>query len=127
MPKKILVVDDDPNARELVRLMLSKYDCEVFEAADGREGFEVAAKEKPHLIIADHLMPQFTGYELLRKVRQDKDMKTMRFIMITSKHFDSDFPELLRLDGCDFISKPFHVAALLGAIEKLIGPLPFRV
>ncbi|MBI4668174.1 MAG: response regulator [Elusimicrobia bacterium] len=126
MAKKILVVDDDPNARELIRLMLSKYDCEVLEAANGLEGWGVASKERPNLIITDHLMPNFTGYELFQKVRDDESLKRTRFIMITSKHFDSEFPELLRLEGCDFVSKPFHVASLVGAIEKLLGPLPFR-
>ncbi|MBI4064282.1 MAG: response regulator [Elusimicrobia bacterium] len=127
MTKKILIVDDDHSARELIRLMLAKYDCQVYEAVNGQEGLDLAVKEKPQLIITDHLMPNFTGYELLRRVREDGIMKRTRFIMVTSKHFDTEFPELLRLDGCDFISKPFHIASLLGAIEKLLGPLPFRI
>ncbi|MEK6543181.1 MAG: response regulator [Elusimicrobiota bacterium] len=124
--KKILIVDDDPNARELIRLALSKYECDVFEAADGQEGFNVASSEKPHLIITDHLMPNFTGYELFQRVRGKGEIKKARFIMVTSKQFDANFPELLKLEGCDFISKPFHVATLIGTIEKLLGPLPFR-
>ncbi|MBI2069200.1 MAG: response regulator [Elusimicrobia bacterium] len=127
MPKKILVVDDDPNARELIRLVLSKYDCEVMEAANGQEGLDVALKERPGLIITDHLMPNFTGYELFQRVRAETAMKKTRFIMVTTKHFDSEFPELLKLEGCDFVSKPFHVASLVGAIERLLGPLPFKI
>ncbi len=127
MGKKILVVDDDPNARELIRLALSKYDCNVVEAANGQEGLTMAINQQPNLIITDHLMPNFTGYELFQKVRSDGNLKRTRFIMVTSKHFDAEFPELLKLEGCDFVSKPFHVAALIGSIERLLGPLPFRL
>lgn len=127
MSKKILIVDDDPNARELIRLALSKYECELSEAANGQEGLNLAEKHRPNLIITDHLMPNFTGYELFQKVRSDSALKRARFIMVTSKHFDAEFPELLKLDGCDFISKPFHIAALIGAVERLLGPLPFRL
>ena len=56
MSKKILVVDDDPNARELVRFMLSKYDCQILEASDGKEGLEMALREKDHKAI-----PNYTG------------------------------------------------------------------
>lgn len=125
--KRILVVDDDPNARELIRLALSKYDCDVFEAENGEAGLNIAVHEKPHLIITDHLMPNFTGYELFQKVRNSNELKKVRFIMVTSKQFDHHFPELLKLEGCDFIAKPFHIATLIGAIEKLLGPLPFRI
>ncbi len=127
MRKKILVVDDEPNAREVIRLSLAKYDCEIFEAADGQAAYEVAQSAKPHLIITDHLMPNFSGYELFHKVRSTDSLRKTRFIMVTSKHFDTEFPELLKLEGCDFISKPFHVVILLGAIEKLLGPLPFKL
>lgn len=127
MPKKILVVDDDPNARELIRLALSKYDCEVLEAANGLEGLDAAMKERPNLVITDHLMPNFSGYEMLQKVRDQQDLRQTRFIMVTAKHFDSDFPELLKLGGCDFISKPLHIISLIGMIEKLLGPLPFKI
>lgn len=127
MGKKILVVDDDPNSRELIRLALAKYDCEVLEAANGQEGLDAALKETPNLVITDHLMPNFSGYEMVQKVRGDVRMKNTRFIMVTSKHFDNEFPELLKLGGCDFISKPLHIISLIGAIEKLVGPLPFRI
>ncbi|MBI4369184.1 MAG: response regulator [Elusimicrobia bacterium] len=127
MPKKILVVDDDPRSRELIRLALAKYDCDVSEAGTGQEGVDIANRERPNLIITDHLMPNFTGYELFQRVRGDAAMRRTRFIMVTSKHFDHEFPELLKLEGCDFISKPFHIVSLIGAIEKLLGPLPFRM
>lgn len=127
MTKKILVVDDDPNALELVRLALSKYDCEVHEAGDGQTAYNIAEQIRPHLIVTDHLMPNFSGYELFHKVRSHNELRKTRFIMVTSKHFDTEFPELLKLEGCDFVSKPFHVVTLLGAIEKLLGPLPFRL
>lgn len=127
MPKKILVVDDDPNARELIRLALSKYDCEVLEASNGQEGLDSVMREKPNLVITDHLMPNFSGYEMLQKVRDQQNLRQTRFIMVTAKHFDSEFPELLKLGGCDFISKPLHIISLIGMIEKLLGPLPFRI
>lgn len=127
MTKRILVVDDETNARELIRLALAKYDCEIHEAGDGQAAYETAEKVKPNLIITDHLMPNFSGYELFHKVRGNHELRKTRFIMVTSKHFDTEFPELLKLEGCDFVSKPFHLITLIGAIEKLLGPLPFRV
>lgn len=127
MSKKILVVDDEDNIRELIRIALTRYDCEVIEAANGQEAYDSAKREMPTLIITDHLMPNFTGYELVQKVRQDSKLKKTPILMCTAKQFDSDFPQLLKLENCDFLAKPFDVVELIGSIEKLIGPLPFHM
>lgn len=124
--KKILLVDDDPNSRELLRLALGPYECRLFEAADGAEALSMAQRERPDLIILDHMMPKMTGYELFHKIREDSTLSATRFIMVTVKHFDSQFPERLRLEGCEFIAKPYDFYALYALIQKVLGPLDPR-
>ncbi|MBI4668175.1 MAG: response regulator [Elusimicrobia bacterium] len=123
---KILIVDDDQNSRELIRLAFAVYDCALLEAADGNEGLEIALREKPDILLIDQMMPQMTGYELFRKLHAEPSMKSAHFIMITVKQFDNEFPERLKMEGCEFIAKPYDFAALLKLIEKIIGPIPKR-
>ena len=72
MAGKILVAEDDPEARELLKLLLGGGDYDLLEAADGIEALDLLRTEQPDLLITDIVMPRMDGYELVRKLRQDE-------------------------------------------------------
>ena len=115
----ILVVDDNDDLREMVKGMLpSQY--RVIEAADGAEGFELAKKEVPDLIITDVLMPKMTGTELCEKLKQTEITNHIPIIILTALPTIEDRIEGLRKGADSYIPKPFEPSHLLVRIEKLI-------
>lgn len=81
---KVLIIDDSPEEREILKITLEDQGYEVIEASDGLEGFCLALKNKPDLIISDGLMPVMDGYELLRKIKEDDTLKAIPFILYTA-------------------------------------------
>ena len=115
----ILVVDDNDDLREMVKSILpSQY--RVIEAADGQDGYELAKKEVPDLIITDVLMPRMTGTELCEKLKQTEVTNHIPIIMLTALPSIEDRIEGLRKGADSYIPKPFDPGHLLVRIEKLI-------
>lgn len=104
MAYKILVVDDEAEIRDVLRLYLEKDGYEVVEAADGMEALEVCKRAKPDLVILDIMMPGIDGYRVLRNVRQNSNIPV---IMLSAKNSDSDKILGLDLGADDYIVKPF--------------------
>ncbi|MGM9736659.1 MAG: response regulator [Candidatus Cryptobacteroides sp.] len=118
--KRILIVDDDENLRHFVTDLLSdKY--VMLEAGDGLEGLECIQKNLPDLVISDVSMPQMDGFQLLKRVRQDKALEHIPIVLLTSSN--SDDSKRMGLDhGADaFISKPFSPDILLSLISNKLG------
>lgn len=115
---KILVVDDEPRMRKLVRDFLVKKDYEVIEAGDGEEALDVFyAQKNIALIILDVMMPKMNGWEVCREIR---DSSKVPIIMLTAKGDESD--ELLGFElGVDeYISKPFSPKILVARVEAIL-------
>ncbi len=104
MAYKILVVDDEAEIRDVLRLYLEKDGYEVVEAADGMEALEVCKRAKPDLVILDIMMPGIDGYRVLRNVRENSNIPV---IMLSAKNSDSDKILGLDLGADDYIVKPF--------------------
>ena len=104
----VLIVDDNADDRRLLRYSLAKHGCEqVIEARDGREGFEMAKAHRPDLIISDALMPRMDGFEFLRKVKMDNELKTIPFVFHSAVYTGLKDKELaLSLGAEAFIAKP---------------------
>jgi CheY-like chemotaxis protein len=122
--KTILVVDDEFALVESLADLLEDAGYRVVSAANGKDGFERAEKEKPDLIVTDFMMPIADGMELIRSVRSSPACRNMPVVMMTatSKHValssqsKADTP---RVNA--FLKKPFQVDDLLDIIEDLIG------
>lgn len=121
-PYKILVVDDDPDAREFISTVLSDSNATVVEAKDGVEALEVARREKPDLMTLDLEMPEKSGSEVYEEMRSDEDLRNIP-VFIVSGH-----PELRRLiyqrvtpppDG--YLDKPIEEDRLLFAVKKILA------
>lgn len=118
-PKKILVIDDEPILVKLLakRLQAAKY--AVITAANGREGYEKIKAEKPDLVISDILMPEMTGYDLLQKLKKEKDgTQDIPVIIITAKGGMEKFFSNWEIHG--YMTKPIDPAGLLAKIEELL-------
>lgn len=114
----VLVVDDEPRMRKLVRDFLVREDYEVLEAADGEEALDIFYRNKKiALIILDVMMPKMNGYDVLREIRESSKVPV---IMLTAKSEEED--ELLGFSlGVDeYISKPFSPKILVARVQAIL-------
>lgn len=119
---KILVVDDDPHARQLYAALLTPFHHQVMEAADGREGLELAQKEKPDLIISDILMPTMNGYDLVSAVRKMPLLRSVPVIFHSASFLDREARALGASCGVSlYILKPSDPETMLETVHRALG------
>jgi DNA-binding response OmpR family regulator len=118
--KRILLVDDDAEIVESLRLALESNGYTVLVARDGNQGLALSERENPDLVILDMMMPKRSGFLVLEKMRRTRETP-MRVIMITanegSRH--KAYAEMLGVD--DYIRKPFPMDRLIESVQRLIG------
>jgi diguanylate cyclase (GGDEF)-like protein len=118
MPKKILVVDDSPFFRGQLKFTLSK-EYDVVEAGTGAEGLDLVKIEKPDLVLLDVVMPDYSGFEICRILRESESNNLMPIIMITSQDAQEDILVGLELGADDYVKKPFNERELLSRIKNI--------
>ncbi|MHC4608201.1 MAG: response regulator transcription factor [Planctomycetota bacterium] len=124
MSKKILIVEDTKNIREIVAYMLRNRGHEVLEAADGDDGWKKAMGEKLDLVVLDAMLPGKSGFEICSDLKGSSEHKMVPVIMLTAITQDSDKTDDYwkeKSGADDFMSKPFKVRDLVDRIEKLLG------
>ena len=119
MPK-ILVVDDEPDAVELVEFNLKSAGYEVVTAADGSEALKKARAQSPDLIVLDLMLPEVDGLETCKILRRDPATSGIPIIMLTAKAAEIDRVLGLELGADDYITKPFSPRELLLRIKNLM-------
>ena len=117
MSQKVLVVEDDNNIAELLRLYLQKDGFEVSHAADGGKAVEMAKEIQPDLVLLDIMLPVMDGWQVCRELR--KTMK-MPIIMLTAKGETDDKVAGLKNGADDYVTKPFEMKELLARIEAVL-------
>jgi DNA-binding response OmpR family regulator len=120
MGKKILVIDDEPLVVEVLKIRLEMNDYEVITASDGVEGIESAIREKPDLIILDIIMPGLDGYQVCRKLKEDRKTKAIPVIMLTALGQSAEREKGYSSGAYGYIFKPFDDEELLNSIEKAL-------
>lgn len=118
---KILVVDDEPSARRLLRAALASSGYEVTEATNGDEGFRKAQEEKPNLIIADILMPIRDGYQLARDLRNNPATASVPIIALTGLGEEQDELRAFQEGVDDYIVKPVRMPVLRARVAALLA------
>lgn len=115
---KILVVDDDPHIRELVRLFLEEAGMDqIKEAGNGREALALVESERIDLVILDIMMPEMDGWELCRELRRDYEMP---LLMLTAKGETRQVVKGFELGTDDYLVKPFEPAELIARVKALL-------
>lgn len=116
MPKHLLLVDDEPGIRKVVRIVLEDLGYTVFEASNGNDGLELFQRHKPPVVITDIRMPGMDGLELLRHIKAENPETE---VILVTGHGDMDVAvEGLKLDACDFITKPIGPDVLEIALRR---------
>ena len=118
MPKKILVVDDEPNIVDILRFNLQREGYEVVAAYDGQEGLDKALSEGPDLILLDVMLPMMDGFQVCEELR--KTDRLTPIIMLTAREEERDRVMGLELGADDYVVKPFSVRELLARVRTNI-------
>jgi two-component system cell cycle response regulator DivK len=120
LPKKILVVDDNQDSRELVVKVLKNKGYEMVEAADGEEAIEKAIAERPNLILLDISIPKLNGYEVTQKLKSMEEFENIPIVALTAHAMKGDRMKALEA-GCEgYITKPINVRELPAQVKSFI-------
>ena len=116
----ILVVEDSPTQAEQIKYLLEDKGYAVMVAANGKEGFEVAKKFRPTIIISDIVMPVMDGYELAEKIKKDKDVRDIPIIFVTALTDRKDASRKASVVADGYFTKPYDDKFLISKIEALL-------
>jgi two-component system cell cycle response regulator DivK len=120
MSKRILVVEDQEDNRQILRDLLSNAGYEMIEAEDGEQALTQAAKHRPDLILMDIQLPIMDGYEATRRLKADPALKAIPIIVVTSYALSGDEAKA-RAAGCDaYVAKPYSPRALLAKMREYL-------
>jgi two-component system phosphate regulon response regulator PhoB len=116
----ILVVDDDPAIRDMIRLALTRGGHEVLEAGNALNARQLITSRVPDLILLDWMMPGQTGFEFARALQKDPRHRQIPVIMLTARDQDEDKVAALEAGADDYVAKPFSVTELLARIKAVL-------
>ena len=120
MKKRILVIEDTEDNRQIIRDLLTSVGYELIEAVDGAEGVAMAQTHIPDLILMDIQLPVIDGYEATRRIRAIPDLVKVPIIAVTSYALSGDEAKT-REAGCDgYVAKPFSPRQLLAKIREFL-------
>jgi two-component system, cell cycle response regulator DivK len=120
MSKRILVVEDHEDNRQILRDLLTNADFEVIEAEDGEAGLAAAAAHRPDLILIDIQLPDIDGYEAARRLKADTLLHVIPIIAVTSYALAGE-AETARAAGCEaYIAKPYSPRQLLAKVREYL-------
>jgi two-component system, OmpR family, response regulator len=115
---QVLVVDDEPNIRELVQVALKFHGCSVTTAGNGKDALRQAETARPDLIVLDVLLPDMDGFEVCRRLRAAGN--EVPVIFLTARDTSSDTVTGLAIGGDDYVTKPFSVEALVARVRAVL-------
>jgi two-component system, OmpR family, response regulator MtrA len=118
----ILIVDDDPDIRELVAFKLRQMGYSVRVEKDGELGIAAAIQEQPDLMLLDVMMPKISGIEMCRRLRENEATAHIPIILITAKTQEADVERGFAAGANDYIVKPFSPRDLVSRVENMLAP-----
>ena len=120
MTKRILVVEDQEDNRQILRDLLKSVGYEMIEAEDGEQALIKVVEHKPDLILMDIQLPLLDGYEATRRIKANPELKHIPIIVVTSYALSGD-EEKARAAGCEaYVAKPYSPRALLAKIREYL-------
>jgi PleD family two-component response regulator len=121
MKGKVLVVDDDPTIRSLIKTILEQHHFKVIEASNWEEALSAASTLGPNIILLDVMLPEKDGYQVCRELKQSSITRHIPLIFVTVKDQISDRIEGFRLGADDYIIKPFSPLELAARVEAVLN------
>jgi DNA-binding response OmpR family regulator len=122
-PKKILIVEDEKDILQLVKLYLEKEGFRTITAMTGSDALRQVKAERPDLMILDLMLPEMDGLEVCKKIRLNSDTALLPIVMLTAKAEESDTVIGLELGADDYVTKPFSPKALVARVKALLRRL----
>jgi two-component system KDP operon response regulator KdpE len=119
--RKILIVDDEPGLRELVRINLEHEGFGVIQAENGAQGLDAVREEHPDLVILDVMMPEMDGWEACKKLREFSQVPVL---MLTARVQSQDIVTGLNSGADDYLLKPFNMDELMARVRALLRRVP---
>lgn len=121
MQQKVLVVDDNPDLRVIIRRLLEKQGFVVREAGSGRRALEQLKSEIPDVVLLDVMMPEMSGFEVLELIRNDPATSRLPVIMVTAKNEDNDVLSGYQSGADYYLTKPYTPDHLLYSIGLVLA------
>ena len=119
MARKILVIDDNADTRDLTHLHLTTEGFVAVVASDGREGLYMAVAEQPDLIITDISMPENYGIDLVKQLSVQPELENVPILVLTA-FGDQEMDQAIRAGACRAMSKPVHLDSLMDEVRQLL-------
>jgi len=121
--KKLLIVDDEDGVRALVRMTLDNGQYEIIEASDGLEALDLAREHHPDLVLLDVMLPDLSGMDVCRKIKDDRDLASTTVVMLTARAQTADLGDAEEAGADGYFTKPFSPIALTRKVESILGPI----
>jgi CheY-like chemotaxis protein len=118
---RLLVIDDEPDVRWLLRINLERAGHEVIMAEDGLRGVAMAQRQRPDAIVLDLMMPVMDGYGVLENLRKDSRTEAVPVLVLTAKAIDGEQQRVTAAGATMFLTKPFEPADLAVAVDEVLG------
>lgn len=122
--KKILIVDDDKEIRDVTKKRLIQKNYEVMTASSGQEAITICKTNRPDFVLLDIAMPEMDGYSTCEKIKQNTKTKAIPILFVTGKELlpEGIYKRCQDLGACGYISKPYTMKELLEKIKEILGP-----
>ena len=121
--KKVLVIDDNPEILEMIRLVLKNEGLKVIDSENGVLGLELARKEKPDLIILDIMLPEMSGFKLCRILKGEGETKHIPIVVLTALNDQETKQESLASYADDYLPKPVDRKTIVSKVRKFLNPM----
>ncbi len=123
MPKKILIVDDEPSIVAPLQFLMERSGYEVMVATSGEKALEMINENRPDLVLLDVMLPGLSGFDVCRMIREDSELAGTRIILVTALGRRVNVAKGMALGADDYIVKPFANQELVAKVKQLLDPL----
>jgi DNA-binding response OmpR family regulator len=121
MPKRILIVDDEPSIVISLEFLMKREGYEVVIAADGEAALKALAEGRPDLVLLDVMLPRMNGFEVCSRIRANPTWSDVKVLVLTARGRDSEIARGLGLGADAYVTKPFSTRDLVAQVSRLLG------
>lgn len=121
MPKRILIVDDEPSIVISLEFLMKREGYEVQIAADGEAALKALAEGHPDLVLLDVMLPRMNGFEVCKRIRSNPAWREVKVLVLTARGRDSEIARGMGLGADVYVTKPFSTRDLVAQVRRLLG------